>query len=61
MHSALLDAGWEYVGIRNGHHRYRAPVTHTGRAFLSLPSTPGEGRSEKNARANLRREGIAVV
>lgn len=60
LHDSLIEAGWIYEGKRRGHHRYRAPEGHKGRAFLTLPGTPGRGRAYANNRSQLRKQGISV-
>lgn len=61
IHDALLEAGWTYDGVRRGHHRYKAPEGHRGRAIFTMGSSPSDYRGKLNAISKLRKEGINVV
>lgn len=52
----LRNLGVEYARTANGHYK----VYQSGRMIAVLSSTPSEPRALKNARALLRRAGIAV-
>jgi hypothetical protein len=60
LHTALLDAGWTYEGIRRGHHRYSAPEGHPGRSQFTLPNSPSDTRGKLNAISKLRQQGVIV-
>lgn len=54
---ALKEAGWTFSGVTGkGHRRWNAPPGSSApRKFITLPSTPGAGRSTANFRAQLKR------
>jgi predicted RNA binding protein YcfA (HicA-like mRNA interferase family) len=54
----LLDKGWSYRALRNGHLRFDHPGgTHS----VTFPASPSDWRGWKNLRSQIRRVERAVA
>ncbi|CAN5428895.1 hypothetical protein BH09ACT9_BH09ACT9_02820 [soil metagenome] len=55
---AVIESGWQFRNSRHGIYVYPAD---SSRRPITLAGTPGDVRSVRNARAQLRRAGLINV